>query len=220
MRSPSRDFSAKGLFGKYTGEYWWGGLACATGAIRRRNSMRPMLQTILLRSCALSKLGPEHRSYLPISRADLLRLAAIAAADRADYFARYPDWADLYAGRVLCTALCQGAALHYLYGAAGIQDFDVYTFYAEHPGRPWYARRRAVYDFGDPKFGQSADRPHFVGRRVDVWGRAIPAEPGDPSAQAVRAYLALGVTETARRLAQKAVVLLQPAAELGTTIWP
>lgn len=168
----------------------------------------------------MSRLGPEHRSYLPIAREDLVRLAAIAAADRADYFARYPDWADLYAGRILCTALCQGAALHYLYGETGVQDFDVYTFFAEHPARRWYARRRAVYDFGDPKFGQSADRPHFVGRRVDVWGRAIPAPVGGDPTAAIRAYLAAGQTETARRLAQKAVVLLHPVGAMGKAIWP
>lgn len=168
----------------------------------------------------MSTLGPEHRSYLPITLADLHRLAGIAAADRAAYFARYPAWAELYAGRILCTALCQGAALHYLYGEAGIQDFDVYTFYAAHPARRWYARRRAVHDFGDPKFGQSADRPHFSGRRVDVWGRAIQAQIGDDPAQALQAYLAAGATETARRLAQKAVVLLEPAEELGRVIWP
>jgi hypothetical protein len=139
----------------------------------------------------MSKLGPKHRSYLPIS----------------------------YADRILCTALCQGAALHYLNGEAVVQDFDVYTFYAQHPARRWYARRRAVYDFGAPKFGQSADRLHFVGRRVNVWGRAIPAEPGDNPVAAVRAYLAVGATETARRLAQKAVVLLAPAEELGTIVW-
>lgn len=168
----------------------------------------------------MSKLGPEHRSYLPISRGDLVRLAAIAATDRANFFTRYSDWAELYAGRVLCTVLCQGAALHYLYGEAGIQDFDVYTFYAEHPARRWYARRRAVYDFGDAKFGQSADRPHFVGRRVDVWGRAIPAKARDEPLKALRGYLAAGSTETARRLAQKAVVLLEPSTELGKVIWP
>jgi hypothetical protein len=168
----------------------------------------------------MSILGPEHRSYLPITRADLARLAAIAAADRAAYFARYPVWAELYAARILCTALCQGAALHYLYGEAGIQDFDVYTIYAAHPARRWYARRRAVYDFGDPKFGQSADRPHFAGRRVDVWARAVPAQMEDDPVEVVRAYLTAGATETARQLAQKAVVLLEPPAELGSVIWP
>jgi len=174
----------------------------------------------MFQNTAMSELGPEHRSYLPITRDDLVRLAAIAAAYRAAYFARYPDWAVLYAGRILCTALCQGAALHYRSGEAGIQDFDVYTFYAEHPARRWYARRSAVYDFDDPKFGQSANRPHFVGRRVDVWGRAIPAEPGDDPVPALRAYLAEGATATARRLAQKAVVLLAPGKQLGKVIWP
>ncbi len=119
----------------------------------------------------------------------------------SDFFAKYPDWAALYADRVLLVALCQGAALHYLSGDVGINDFDVYTFYAAHPDRRWYDRRRAVRDFGDPKFGVSGNRPRFVGRRVDLLGRGIAGEPGGDPVAAVRAYLRGGRTETAEFLA-------------------
>jgi hypothetical protein len=64
------------------------------------------------------------RSYLPISAADLEKLADIARHDRKDFFLRRPE----YRAKVLLVALCQGAALHYLDGRNGIKDFDVRYF--------------------------------------------------------------------------------------------
>ena len=126
----------------------------------------------------MSTVGSEGRSFAKISRQDLDRLASIAASDRASFFATHADWASLYADRHFATALCQGAALHYLRGEVGVQDFDVYSFFASHPVKPWYAKRNKAADFGDPKFGRSPDRPDFVGRRVDLLGRgpiSLPA---------------------------------------------
>ena len=63
------------------------------------------------------------RSLERITRADLKRLARIADEDRADFFARHPEFAILYGRRVLCTALCEEAALHYLNGVTGVVVF-------------------------------------------------------------------------------------------------
>jgi len=52
------------------------------------------------------------RSLERIGRYDLLRLAELAGQAEADLFARKPNGAGRYAGRLLCRALCQGAALH------------------------------------------------------------------------------------------------------------
>ncbi|MCZ7546276.1 MAG: hypothetical protein M5R40_23340 [Anaerolineae bacterium] len=166
----------------------------------------------------MSKVGPEARSYLPIEREDLIALAEIARRDREDYFQRKPAIAELYAQRVLCIALCQGAALHFIDGETGINDFDVYTFYRVHPQKQWYPRRIKSYDFGNPKFGHSVDRPDFSGRRVDCLGRAIDAGEGEDVVSALRRYLQAGKTKTARLLAAKAVVLLEP--HCGTIVWP
>lgn len=164
---------------------------------------------------------PTLRSYESIEHADLLRLLQLARADREAYFARYPDWGRLYADRVVCTALCQGAALHYVKGKVGINDFDVYTFYAAHPERRWYAKRLQPVDFGDPKFGRSqVTKPHFLGRRVDLMGRELPIPPGTDPVRALHEYLSSGRTDTARELAQKAVVLLEPTSMMGTVVWP
>lgn len=169
----------------------------------------------------MSDVGTEGRSYERIERADLERLLAIAEADRAAFFVRHPDWAAQYRDRVLGVALCQGAALHYLRSEAGVQDFDVYTFYADHPGRPWYANQKAHADFGDPKFGTSPDKPHFVGRRVDLLGRSLDAPVGAEPAAAIQAWLGAGRgKQSAAFLREKAVVLLAPAPRLGEIVWP
>ena len=70
----------------------------------------------------------EDRSYERIRPEDLRRLAAIARDDQDARFNRRPRWRP-YADRVLCVALCQGAALHYVDGRNGVKDFDVYMFY-------------------------------------------------------------------------------------------
>src|SRR4051812_48699040 len=110
----------------------------------------------------MSNIGPEGRSFLALDKSDLRRLLVIAQRDRDGFFKTHPGWARLYAKRVLCVALCQGAAMHYVNGTNGINDFDVYNFYKMNPKKAWYAKRIKQYDFGDPKFGQSVDRPEFV----------------------------------------------------------
>jgi hypothetical protein len=55
--------------------------------------------------------GP--RSMQRIEITDLHRLAAIAAEVEADLFDRHPTYSGRYAGRLVCRALCQGAAAHY-----------------------------------------------------------------------------------------------------------
>ncbi|HZF57984.1 MAG TPA: hypothetical protein VEZ19_05865, partial [Rubrobacter sp.] len=113
------------------------------------------------------------RSYERISLEDLRRLAGIARLDREDLFARRPRYGVLE-DCLVCVALCQGAALHFVDGENGVKDFDVWTFYAarpDHPVFPW--RRRVARMFGDPRFGLPPDKPGFLDRRVDLLGRSI-----------------------------------------------
>jgi hypothetical protein len=168
----------------------------------------------------MSTVGPEGRSFATITLADLSRLAEIAAEDRTQFFSNHPDWAELYADRYIATALCQGAGLHYLTGSVGIHDFDVYSFFAKHPAREWYAKRNRPVDFGDPKFGRSPNRPEYVGRRVDLMGRGIECQLGSDPASCIRNWLSAGKTASAKLLAHKAVVLLDPAPYRGRVIWP
>jgi hypothetical protein len=118
-------------------------------------------------------------------------------------------------------ALLQGAALHFVDGENGVKDFDVWTFYAarpDHPAFPW--RRRVARDFGDPRFGRTPNTAGLVGRRVDLLGRSIEVgEEGNPAA-ALAAYLSEGRTASARALARKAAVLLEPPERRGTVVWP
>lgn len=167
----------------------------------------------------MSKVGPKGRSFKSITRADLKRLNAIAAGDRAQFFATHPDWSALYEKRFLAAALCQGAALHFVEGRVGVHDFDVYSFYEEDPARRWYAKRNKHMDFGLPKFGQSPKHADLVGRRVDLLGRGIEYRAGEDPTDAIRRWLRTGRTKSARLLARKAVVLLDPAERLGEIVW-
>lgn len=160
------------------------------------------------------------RSYHQITKDHLLRLRKIALDDLADFFQRTPETGDLYSNRLFAVALCQGAALHYVDGKRGVKDFDVWSFFKPHPERQFPFRRYKKQDFGDPLFGTAEDSPGFVGRRVDLFGRSIPDEDYSDPVAVLRRYLLGRQTESARYLAQKAVVLLEPLHLLGTVVWP
>jgi hypothetical protein len=160
------------------------------------------------------------RSYERIDRDDLARLAWIARSDRGELFAEHPRYAAL-AERLICVALCQGAALHFVDGTNGVKDFDVWTFFAAHPGDPPFPwRRRRAHVYGDPRFGRPPDKPDFVGRCVDLLGRSLQPR-GETTPDAILSgYLSEGATETARALSEKAVALLEPMDRLGDVVWP
>lgn len=161
------------------------------------------------------------RSMTQIEISDLHRLAQLAADVEEDLFARHPDGSGRYAGRLLCRALCQGAALHYVDHKNGVKDFDVWSFYAAYADGPFPARWRGTADFGRSKFGRfPGDPKRYQGRRVDLLGRSLPvpleAEPGP----VLRGYLSAARTVSARSLAAKAVVLIVPSNRAGEIIWP
>jgi hypothetical protein len=162
------------------------------------------------------------RSYAQIDDGDLARLAAIACDDERDLFARRPNGAGRFAGRLLGRALCQGGALHYLDGRTGVKDFDVWSFYAEIPGgKPFPYRRHGPGDFGPSKFGRHPDDDTrmYTGRRIDLMGRSLPEPVGIDPADAIIRWLRAGRTESARRLGEKAVILINPAGRMGEIIW-
>jgi len=105
------------------------------------------------------------RSYARIEAGDLEHLAALACQDREQFFSRRPRWGTLYADRMICVALCQGAALHFVNGENGVKDFDVWTFFANRPEAPFLSRRPVVHtDFGRSKFGRNpTEPPQYIG---------------------------------------------------------
>jgi hypothetical protein len=165
-------------------------------------------------------LDIEERSYLAIDDAVLIRLGAVAGQDREDFFRRNPRWERLYRDRVLCVALCQGAALHFIDGRNGVRDWDVWTFFRLHSEGAFPPRQRGESALGDSRFGRSMVRSEYLGRCVDLIGRSIIAEEREDPVAAVHRYLSSGRTESARRLAQKAVVLLEPVHRRGEVVWP
>lgn len=160
------------------------------------------------------------RSLAKIEGSDLERLALLSKEDREEFFSRSPRWKLLYSGSILCVALCQGAALHYVNGENGVKDFDVWTFYSEHPDAPFPCRRVGKKDFGPSKFGRHRHDTGYAGRRVDLIGRSIRFAPGSDPVQSIQAYLNERRTKTASELSQKAVVLLEPRDLLGKIVWP
>lgn len=153
--------------------------------------------------------------------ADLLRLSALAADAEAELFRRNPQGSGRYAGRLFGRALCQGAALHYVNESNGVKDFDVWSFYAQLDDWPFPPRWRGTRDFGPSKFGRyPGDPPRYSGRRVDLLGRSLPAEPSADIADVLLHYLAARRTGTAKALAAKAVVLINPDNRVGEIVWP
>jgi len=163
--------------------------------------------------------GESDRSLARIEIADLLRLAALAADAEAELFRRNPDGSGRYAGRLLGRALCQGAALHYVNGQNGVKDFDVWSFYAQYDDWPFPGRWRGTRDFGPSKSGRyPGDPPRYAGRRVDLLGRSFRIEPGTDPAEVIRRYLAARRTRSAKELAAKAVVLIDPESRVGEIV--
>jgi hypothetical protein len=111
--------------------------------------------------------------------------------------------------------------LHYVNGRNGVKDFDVWSFYAQHDDWPFPARWRGTRDFGPSKFGRyPPDAPRYSGRRVDLLGRSLRVEPGADLTQAIRRYLTARKTRSAKELAAKAVVLIDPDSRAGEIVWP
>ncbi len=159
--------------------------------------------------------------WLVSLRAVLTRLAELARADREGLFARRPLLGERYAQRVLCVALCQGPRCNYLDGRNGVKDFDVWTFYAQHPDGPFPQRRVGWQDFGPSRFGRMPDDLWpYSGRRVDLIGRSLPEQLDADPVQALRRYLQESRTTSARALARKAVILIDPASLRGVTVSP
>jgi hypothetical protein len=112
-------------------------------------------------------------------------------------------------------------ALHYLDGRNGVKDFDVWSFYAAADDGPFPYRWRGTADFGVSRFGRYPDDPpSYVGRRVDLLGRSLPAPPGADPAAVLRDYLTAARTASAKALADKPVILISPDGVVGERIWP
>lgn len=166
------------------------------------------------------------RSFAKIEKADLLRLGEIALVKIEEAFKRRPDRRELYENQLLGICLCQGAADHYLnYGtpeSRGIHDFDVWAFFArQQDDRIGFWNRKGVTaDFGPSKFGRSAlDPEHFVGRRVDVFWRAIDERIGLDPFNGIHLYLAEPETASSRALSTNPAIVVWPTVEVGWIAW-
>ena len=160
------------------------------------------------------------RSFPPISKAHLRRLARIAEEEREDLFARRPDWRLLYRRRLLCTALYGESALHYYNGTSGFDSFDLCLFFAAHAEAAFPHHWSSDRDFGKSVFGRREAERTYTGRRVHVIGRSLACRPSDEPVATVQAYLRAGRSPIARRIRDGALVLISPQRYLGYLAWP
>lgn len=154
------------------------------------------------------------RAYEPLTLEHLNRLADIARQDREALFERCPHL-RFFQDRILTVALCQGGALHFVDGRNGVKDLDVWTLYANHLGHPninYPYRRRGVEKFGPSELSDWSER-------VDLLGRSLPYPVGHDAVAVWRDYLGRPKTSTARFLARKAVVMLEPVEQRGQVVW-
>jgi hypothetical protein len=168
----------------------------------------------------VAKFIRRYRSFEKITRADLARLADLALADLRSLFKRKRH-SQVYADRLMLMCLCQGAAQHYLHGDRGINDFDVWAFFRQHPKCVFPYRRHGFADFGPSRFGRyPKDKARFTGRRVDILGRSLPVLGNEGSTAALQRYLREAPRGSSPwYLAQRPVVILWPASMRGRVIW-
>ena len=174
------------------------------------------------------------RSVVPITESDLRHLGDIAW-ECLEYRLGRNGNLHGFRERLVCIALCQGAALHYIDGKTGVKDFDVSAFFATANAPALGFRRGTVRESGLYKFGKHPDIPRRRGYRTrwcDFFMRAIT--PGDieqaltktandsevDAVALVRGYLANRATCSSRLLARKAVVGLWPETVFGKVLWP
>jgi len=111
--------------------------------------------------------------------------------------------------------------LHYVDHKNGVNDFDVWSFYAARDDGPFPARWRGTADFGRSKYGRRPSDPRrYQGRRVDLLGRSLPvpleAEPG----HVLRDYLSVARTVSARAWPVSRSFSSSPRTEPEKSFWP
>ena len=159
----------------------------------------------------MSKLYRQH----PVTVRELESLLALAIGDEERFFREHDNCVVPYRNRLLCIALCQGAALQFLGQGYGVADFDVHFFYAKNPDKPRLSRavKRTIADVG----GFAAIPVDYV--RTVVPGATLTGDTRSTVEQ-LQAFLQQRPTANAFHLAQKAVVGLSPSPLFGRVLWP
>ena len=165
------------------------------------------------------------RSYEPLTKAQLSKLADIGLGELRELFKRRPNVSGRYSDRLLALCLCQGGAEHYVRSVHGIKDIDIWGFFSALPGGPPFPNRwRKCADFGLSPHGRHPDDDpqKFSGRRVDIMGRSIPFVKNQPPEASVEQWLCTGTSKSKGSpyfIARSPVVLIHPPDRLGDVIW-
>jgi hypothetical protein len=93
-------------------------------------------------------------------------------------------------------------------------------FFEAIPDHKFPPRRCGMHDFGSSKFGRNPDDgDSFKGRRVDVIGRSISMAKNETPMESVLRYLRVKLTDSARLLAERPVIVVWPENCFGQIIW-
>ncbi len=156
------------------------------------------------------------RCFEPLTDDDLARLAGIARDVLRERAFRTPV-GRRYEHQLILLALCQGGAQHYVDGVSGVKDLDVWAFFRGGLEKPFPWRARWSADFGPSRLGRHPADKGYLGRRVDVMGRSLPAS--DTSGEDAVLDWLHGRSTSARLLVKRPVIGLFPQALFGKTLW-
>ena len=161
------------------------------------------------------------RSDVVIRFEDLKRLQEIAFEDLENFITRKPEYKP-FKKKLLFIGLCQGAGQHYLDRKHGVNDFDVWFFFKESKKENFPYRRSKKKESGLEKFGADPSGKYKT-RVVELRGREIPTKfirkgKSDPGT-CLELWFNAAETDTAKHLADEAVVGLWPDNMIGKILW-
>jgi hypothetical protein len=157
------------------------------------------------------------RSMELIRPADL-ELIGERTLDKLESIYESAEVAALFRDKLRILVLSQGAANHFVDKVNGIKDFDVWGFFEKIDGKTFPYRTVWKTDIGISRFGKHPAAPEpFIGRKIDIIGRAIIRKNHDAVSEMV-AWLQ-GNSKSASELQKKSVVGIWPKSLRAVVFW-
>jgi hypothetical protein len=82
-------------------------------------------------------------------------------------------------------------------------------FFSARSDKPFPSRSRWTADIGPSKFGRSDDDLGYIGRRMDILGRSVHAQPDEPAEVSVHRWIN-GRSASAAKLRKKPMIAIYP----------
>lgn len=155
------------------------------------------------------------RSYEQLTQIELKTLTQLAAQEQSAFFKRNPRLGHQQ-DRQLLTALCQGAARHYVDGQHGVNDFDIHFFYWRPADESWIRSGRRLKS----RVGCFGERGiDFLRTSIELPESAAPPSTIKSAVLMITEYLSEGSLDNAWHLRKAPVIGLNPAVAFEKCIW-